>query len=87
MTPPRCVLTALVACHDERGTPLSPAVLAAPDGEVLGCHLLGYEAATVVHELVVGVRRGEGTVEDIADTIHAHPILNKAVEAAFDELA
>jgi pyruvate/2-oxoglutarate dehydrogenase complex dihydrolipoamide dehydrogenase (E3) component len=86
MTPPRCVLTALVACHDERGTPLSPAVLAAPDGEVLGCHLLGYEASTTVHEAVVGMRQGDA-VADIADTIHAHPTLNKAVEAAFDELA
>ena len=86
MTPPRCVLTALVACHDERGTPLSPAVLAAPDGEVLGCHLLGHEASTMVHEVVVGMRRGDA-VADIADIIHAHPTLNKAIEAAFDELA
>ncbi|WP_159903240.1 dihydrolipoyl dehydrogenase family protein [Salinirussus salinus] len=62
-------------------------VLAAPDGEVLGCHILGYEASTMIHEVVVGMRRGEGTVEDIADTIHAHPTLNKAVEYAFDELA
>jgi len=60
--------------------------LAAPDGEVLGCHIFGYEASTMVHEVVVGMRRGEGTVADIADTIHAHPTLNKAVEYAFDEL-
>jgi dihydrolipoamide dehydrogenase len=62
-------------------------VLAAPDGEVLGCHMLGYEASTMIHEVVVGMRRGEGTVDDIADTIHAHPTLNKAVEYAFDDLA
>ena len=62
-------------------------VLAAPDGEVLGCHILGYEASTMVHEVVVGMRRGEGTVADIADTIHAHPTLNKAVEYAFDDVA
>ena len=62
-------------------------VLAAPDGEVLGCHMLGYEASTMIHEVVVGMRRGEGTVADIANTIHAHPTLNKAVEYAFDELA
>jgi len=60
--------------------------LATPDGEVLGCHIFGYEASTMVHEVVVGMRRGEGTVADIADTIHAHPTLNKAVEYAFDEL-
>jgi mycothione reductase len=62
-------------------------VLAAPDGEVLGCHMLGYEASTMIHEVVVGMRRGEGTVADIAETIHAHPTLNKAVEYAFEELA
>ena len=62
-------------------------VLAAPDGEVLGCHMLGYEASTMIHEVVVGMRRGEGTVDDIADTIHAHPTLNKAVEYAFEGLA
>lgn len=62
-------------------------VLAAPDSEVLGCHIFGYEASTMIHEVVVGMRCGEGTVADIADTIHAHPTLNKAVEYAFDELA
>lgn len=34
MTSPRCILTALVACYDERSAPLSPAVLAdALDGD------------------------------------------------------
>jgi len=61
-------------------------VLAAPDGEILGCHILGHEASTMIHEVVVAMRRGEGTVADITDTIHAHPTLNKAVEYAFDDV-
>jgi len=60
-------------------------VLAAPDGEVLGCHMLGYEASTMLHEVVVAMRAGSGHVTDITDTIHAHPTLNKAVEYAFED--
>ena len=62
-------------------------VLAAPDGEILGCHILGYEASTLLHEVVVAMRSGTGTVADITDTIHAHPTLNKVVEYAFDDAA
>jgi len=62
-------------------------VLAAPDGEILGCHALGYEASTMIHEVVVAMRAGSGHVSDITDTIHAHPTLNKVVEYAFDDVA
>jgi mycothione reductase len=61
-------------------------VLAAPDGEILGCHMLGYEASTLLHEVVVAMRAGSGHVGDITDTIHAHPTLNKVVEYAFDNV-
>jgi len=61
-------------------------VLAAPDGEILGCHALGYEASTMIHEVVVAMRRGSGTVSDITETMHAHPTLNKVVEYAFRDV-
>ncbi|WP_018257262.1 dihydrolipoyl dehydrogenase [Halomicrobium katesii] len=61
-------------------------VLAAPDGEILGCHALGHEASTMIHEVVVAMRAGSGRVSDITDTIHAHPTLNKVVEYAFDDV-
>jgi len=61
-------------------------VLAAPDGEVLGCHMLGHEASTMIHEVTVAMRAGSGHVSDITDTIHAHPTLNKVVEYAFDDV-
>ena len=59
-------------------------VLAAPDGEILGCHMLGYEASTMIHEVVVAMRSAGGTVSDVTGIIHAHPTLNKAVQYAFE---
>jgi dihydrolipoamide dehydrogenase len=61
-------------------------VLAAPDGEILGCHMLGYEATTMVHEVVVAMRSAGGTVSDVTGSIHAHPTLNKAVQYAFEDV-
>ena len=61
-------------------------VLASPDGEILGCHMLGHEATTMIHEVVVAMRAGSGYVSDITETIHAHPTLNKVVEYAFDDV-
>jgi Pyruvate/2-oxoglutarate dehydrogenase complex, dihydrolipoamide dehydrogenase (E3) component, and related enzymes len=61
-------------------------VLAAPDGEILGCHVVGYEASTLLHEAVVAIRNGVG-VDAVADTIHAHPTLSKVVESAFADAA
>jgi mycothione reductase len=60
-------------------------VLAAPEGEILGAHAIGYEASTLLHEAVLAMRT-EATVEDVADTIHAHPTLSKVVAAAFRDV-
>ncbi|MEF8784261.1 MAG: dihydrolipoyl dehydrogenase [Haloarculaceae archaeon] len=61
-------------------------VLASPDGEILGCHMLGHEASTMIHEAVVAMRSGSGTVDDVTGVIHAHPALNKAVQYAFEDV-
>jgi dihydrolipoamide dehydrogenase len=61
-------------------------VLASPDGELLGCHVLGYEASTLIHEVVVAIRRGSGTVADLTEPMVAHPSLNKVVEYAADDV-
>ncbi|WP_435197392.1 dihydrolipoyl dehydrogenase family protein [Natronomonas sp. EA1] len=60
-------------------------VLAAPDGEILGAHTIGYEASTLLHEAVLAMRTG-ATVDDVAGAIHAHPTLSKVVEAAFQDV-
>ena len=61
-------------------------VLAAPDGEILGAHAIGYEASTLLHEAVLAMRT-DVTVNDVAGAIHAHPTLSKVVEAAFKNVA
>ncbi|WP_436346558.1 dihydrolipoyl dehydrogenase [Natronorubrum sp. FCH18a] len=62
-------------------------VLAAPDGEVLGCHIVGPQASTLIQEVVVAMDSGSGTVDDVADPVHVHPALSEVVYAAFDELS
>jgi dihydrolipoamide dehydrogenase len=60
-------------------------VLAAPDGEILGAHAIGYEASSLLHEAVLAMRTGVG-VDGVAGAIHAHPTLSKVVEAAFRDV-
>jgi len=60
--------------------------IAGSDGEILGCHIVGPQASTLLHEVVVAMDGG-GTVDDVADPIHVHPALNEVVYAAFDELS
>lgn len=60
-------------------------ILASPSGEILGAHVIGYEAAALLHEVVVAKRTG-ATVSEVADTIHAHPTLSKVVESGFRDV-
>ncbi|MXV62857.1 dihydrolipoyl dehydrogenase [Natronorubrum sp. JWXQ-INN-674] len=62
-------------------------VLAAPDGEILGCHIVGPQASTLIQEVVVAMDGGAGTVDDVAEPVHVHPALSEVVYAAFDELS
>lgn len=50
-------------------------------GEVLGVHILGPNAGEMIPEAVLGLRL-EATLDDLADTIHAHPTLPEAVMEA-----
>jgi dihydrolipoamide dehydrogenase len=55
-------------------------------GEILGAHICGAHATEILHELVVA-RTNEFTVEEVANTIHAHPTLSEAImEATLDSL-
>ena len=53
----------------------------AKSDRVLGCHILGPDAGTLIHEVVVAMEFG-GSAEDIARTCHGHPTLNEAVKEA-----
>ncbi|WP_394740673.1 dihydrolipoyl dehydrogenase [Natronococcus roseus] len=61
-------------------------VLAGLDGEILGCHVVGPQAPTLIQE-VVATMSGGGTVDDVANAVHVHPALSEVVYAAFDELS
>jgi mycothione reductase len=53
------------------------------DGEILGCHIIGPDASTLIQEVVVAMKAGSGTVEDIRESIHIHPALPEVVDRAF----
>ena len=59
----------------------------AESGDILGVHILGAHASTLIHEAAVALRTG-ATIEDLAHTVHAHPTLSEIVmesaEAAYD---
>jgi dihydrolipoamide dehydrogenase len=48
---------------------------------VLGVHIIGHEAGTIIHECATAMAFG-ATAEDIARTCHGHPTLNEAVKEA-----
>lgn len=48
---------------------------------VLGCHIIGPDAGTLIHEVVLAMEFGASS-EDIARTCHGHPTLNEAVKEA-----
>jgi mycothione reductase len=50
--------------------------------KILGCHILGTDASTLIHELLVSMRSGNGTVDSISNTIHIHPALSVVVRRA-----
>jgi mycothione reductase len=55
------------------------------DGEVLGCHIVGPEASTLIHEVSTAVAAG-ADAETIAETIHVHPALSEVVKGAFRQV-
>ncbi len=48
---------------------------------VLGCHIVGAEAGTMIAEVALAMEFGASS-EDIARTCHAHPTLNEVVKEA-----
>jgi dihydrolipoamide dehydrogenase len=53
----------------------------ATSDRILGAHILGPEAGTLIHEIVVAMEFG-GSAEDLARSFHGHPTLNEAVKEA-----
>lgn len=53
------------------------------DGEILGCHIVGPDASTLIQEVVVAMKAGSGTIRDIQEAVHVHPALPEVVDRAF----
>lgn len=52
------------------------------DKKILGCHIIGTDAATLIHEVLVAMKAGDGTVQNITKTIHIHPALSEVIARA-----
>jgi len=50
----------------------------------LGCHIIGYEASVLIHEVLVAMRADDngGTVDNIIKTVHIPPALSEVVARA-----
>jgi len=61
-------------------------VLADPETkEILGCHIIGTEAATLIQE-ATNAMRARLTVDAITQSIYVHPALPEVVQRAFGAL-
>ena len=47
--------------------------------KILGCHIMGTDASTLLHEVVVAMNAGNGNLENITGTVHVHPALSEVV--------
>ncbi len=51
-------------------------------GQILGAHIVGESASTIIHEAVMAMRAGL-TAKEAGETIHAHPTLSETLMEAF----
>jgi mycothione reductase len=52
------------------------------DRKILGCHIIGTDASTLIHEVLAAMRTGDGTIDSIIKTVHIHPALSGVVARA-----
>ena len=48
--------------------------------KILGCHVVGPHAAILIHEVIVAMNAGDGSVYPLIDSIHIHPSLSEVVQ-------
>lgn len=54
--------------------------------KILGCHIIGTDASILIHEVLVAMRIGDGTIDSITKTIHIHPALSEVVIRAAEKI-
>ena len=55
--------------------------LVAPDGAILGCHIVGHHASVLLHE-VIPVMKWRNKIDSLTKMIHIHPALSEVVRNA-----
>ena len=54
--------------------------------KILGCHIIGTHASILIHEVLVAIRVGDGTIDNISRTIHIHPALSEVIARAAEKI-
>jgi mycothione reductase len=54
--------------------------------KILGCHIIGTDASILIHEVLVPMRSGDGTIDSITQTITIHPALSEVVARAAESI-
>lgn len=49
---------------------------------ILGCHIMGVDASTLIHEVIVAMKAGDGSISNILRAVHIHPALSEVVQRA-----
>ena len=49
--------------------------------KILGCHIMGTDAATLIHEVIVAMKAKQ-TVDILKKAVHIHPALSEVVQRA-----
>lgn len=47
---------------------------------ILGCHIMGPDAATLIHEVIVAMSAVKGKISAITDSIYIHPALSEVIQ-------
>ncbi|HKX21016.1 MAG TPA: dihydrolipoyl dehydrogenase [Nitrososphaeraceae archaeon] len=50
--------------------------------KILGCHIIGSQASILIHEVLVAIKSGDGTIDNVAKTVHVHPALSEVIVRA-----
>ena len=63
-------------------------VIADPrSGLLIGAHILGPQASTLIHQLIQGIKFGQTVAELATGFLYIHPALNEVVENALIKVA
>ncbi|WP_255149373.1 dihydrolipoyl dehydrogenase family protein [Halorarius halobius] len=69
------------AYHADEG--LATVLVDPDDATILGCHVVGPEATSLIQEVVVSMKAGSGTVRDVRESVHIHPAMTEVIGRAF----